>query len=48
MPDELADLVYRMLEKDRVARIPSVRLVGVELEEILRVTSLKLCKLSRL
>jgi predicted ATPase/tetratricopeptide (TPR) repeat protein len=34
-PDALVDLVYRMLEKDRSARIPSVRLVGAELEALL-------------
>ena len=34
-PDALVDLVYRMLEKDRSARIPSMRLVGAELEAIL-------------
>lgn len=34
-PVELADLIYRMLAKDREARIPSVRLVGSELEPIL-------------
>nr|MBP6297832.1 protein kinase [Anaerolineae bacterium] len=34
-PVELADLIYRMLAKDRDARIPSVRLVGSELEPIL-------------
>jgi predicted ATPase/predicted Ser/Thr protein kinase len=34
-PDALADLVYRMLQKDRQQRIPSVRLVGAELEAIL-------------
>ena len=34
-PNALADLVYRMLEKDRQQRIPSVRLVGAELEAIL-------------
>lgn len=34
IPDALADLVYRMLEKDRLQRIPSVRLVGAELEAI--------------
>ena len=33
-PDALVDLVYRMLEKDRSARVPSVRLVGAELEAI--------------
>jgi len=36
VPDALADLVYRMLEKDRQQRIPSVRLVGAELEAILK------------
>jgi serine/threonine protein kinase len=35
VPDALAGLVYRMLEKDRAARIPRVRLVGAELEDIL-------------
>ncbi len=35
-PDALVDLVYRMLEKDRQQRIPSVRLVGAELEAILK------------
>ncbi|MGD9147722.1 MAG: protein kinase, partial [Anaerolineae bacterium] len=35
-PEALADLVYRMLEKDREGRIPSVRLVGAELEAILK------------
>jgi serine/threonine-protein kinase len=35
-PDALADLVYRMLEKDRQQRVPSVRLVGAELEAILK------------
>jgi serine/threonine protein kinase/predicted ATPase/tetratricopeptide (TPR) repeat protein len=35
VPDALADLVYRMIEKDRAQRIPSVRLVGAELEAIL-------------
>lgn len=34
-PVELADLIYRMLAKDRDARIASVRLVGSELEPIL-------------
>lgn len=34
-PLELADLVYRMLEKNRGQRIPSVRQVGAELERIL-------------
>ena len=36
VPDALADLVYRMLEKDRQQRIPSVRLVGAELEAMLK------------
>jgi predicted ATPase/Tfp pilus assembly protein PilF len=35
-PLPLVDLVYRMLEKDRHARIPSVRLVGAELEALLQ------------
>ena len=35
-PEALVDLVYRMLEKDRQQRIPSVRLVGAELEAILK------------
>ncbi|HSR29272.1 MAG TPA: protein kinase, partial [Anaerolineae bacterium] len=34
IPDALADLVYRMLERDHQQRIPSVRLVGAELEAI--------------
>jgi predicted ATPase len=33
-PDALADLIYRTLEKDPQQRIPSVRLVGAELEAI--------------
>jgi non-specific serine/threonine protein kinase len=35
-PGALVDLVCRMLEKDREQRIPSVRLVGTELEAILK------------
>jgi predicted ATPase/predicted Ser/Thr protein kinase len=35
-PEALVDLVYRMLEKDPQQRIPSVRLVGAELEAILK------------
>jgi predicted ATPase len=35
VPTPLADLVYRMLERDPEARIPSVRIVGAELEGIL-------------
>ncbi|MBC8171001.1 MAG: protein kinase [Anaerolineae bacterium] len=34
-PIGLIDLVYRMLEKDREARIPSIRLIGAELEAIM-------------
>jgi predicted ATPase len=36
VPIALVDLVYRMLAKDRHARINSARLVGAELEAILR------------
>lgn len=36
VPVSLVDLVYRMLEKDVHARIPSVRLIGAELESIIR------------
>ncbi|MCI0710996.1 MAG: protein kinase [Chloroflexi bacterium] len=35
VPIALVDLVYRMLEKNPQARIPSVRIVGAELESIL-------------
>lgn len=35
IPVELVDLIYRMLAKDREARIPSIRLVGSELDPIL-------------
>jgi predicted ATPase/DNA-binding CsgD family transcriptional regulator/predicted Ser/Thr protein kinase len=35
-PDQLVDLVYRMLTKELDARIPSVRLVGAELEAIMQ------------
>ncbi len=34
VPVALADLIYRMLEKDHLRRIPSVRLVGAELEAL--------------
>ncbi|MGD2158620.1 MAG: protein kinase [Anaerolineales bacterium] len=34
-PIPLIDLLYRMLEKDPLARIPSVRYVGAELEDVL-------------
>jgi serine/threonine protein kinase/predicted ATPase len=36
VPTALADLIYRMLEKDPLHRIPSVRLVGAEIEAILQ------------
>ncbi len=36
IPTALVDLIYRMLAKERNARIPSVRLVGAELETIIR------------
>ena len=36
VPLDLVDLVYRMLEKDPMARIPSVRHIGAELEDILQ------------
>lgn len=35
IPISLIDLIYRMLERDPQARIPSVRIVGAELEAIL-------------
>lgn len=35
IPPALADLIYRMLYKDRETRIPSARLVGAEMEIIL-------------
>jgi serine/threonine protein kinase/tetratricopeptide (TPR) repeat protein len=35
-PTALVDLVYRMLAKDVHARIPSVRLIGAELESLIR------------
>ncbi len=34
LPIPLIDLIYRMLEKDRTARIPNARLVAAELEAI--------------
>ncbi|NDJ76653.1 MAG: protein kinase [Chloroflexi bacterium] len=39
-PVGLVDLVYRMLEKDRDQRLPSMRQVGAELEAILHGTKL--------
>ncbi|MEM7115344.1 MAG: protein kinase, partial [Chloroflexota bacterium] len=36
IPDIVEDLLYRMLAKNRADRIPSIRLVGAELEAILR------------
>lgn len=38
-PVALVDLIYRMLEKNKDARIPSVRLVGAELEAIMQGTT---------
>jgi serine/threonine protein kinase/tetratricopeptide (TPR) repeat protein len=35
-PTALVDLVYRMMKKDVNARIPSVRLIGAELESLIR------------
>lgn len=36
LPTALIDLIYRMLKRDRHERIPSVRLVGAEIEAIIR------------
>jgi serine/threonine protein kinase/predicted ATPase/Tfp pilus assembly protein PilF len=36
VPTGLVDLIYRMVEKNRQARIPSVRLIGAELESLIR------------
>lgn len=36
VPIALVDLIYRMLVKDRQGRLPSVRLIGAELEALLR------------
>jgi serine/threonine protein kinase/tetratricopeptide (TPR) repeat protein len=36
VPTGLVDLIYRMMEKNRQARIPSVRLIGAELESLIR------------
>jgi serine/threonine protein kinase/predicted ATPase len=36
LPIALVDLIYRMLERDPHARIPSVRLIGAELEAIIQ------------
>ena len=36
LPTALVDLINRMLERDRHARIPSVRLIGAEIEAIMR------------
>jgi predicted ATPase/DNA-binding CsgD family transcriptional regulator len=41
IPVGLVDLIYRMLEKDRNARIPSMRLIGAELESVIQGTSSK-------
>jgi serine/threonine protein kinase/tetratricopeptide (TPR) repeat protein len=40
-PIALVDLIYRMMQKDRATRISSARLVGAELEAILRMPDLK-------
>jgi predicted ATPase/Tfp pilus assembly protein PilF len=45
-PVALMDLVYRMLEKDRNSRIPSVRLIGAELEAIMQGASLRAAAIS--
>ena len=37
--DALADLVYRMLSKDRQQRLPSIRLAGAELEAMMQDTA---------
>jgi RNA polymerase sigma factor (sigma-70 family) len=49
VPTALIDLIYRMLEKDPQARIPSVRVIGAELEAILegRAVSLLLVQKGR-
>lgn len=39
LPTALVDLIYRMLIKDRNTRISSIRIVGAELEAIIRGTS---------
>lgn len=36
IPEPLADLLYRMLVKDREGRVPSIRLIGAELEGMLK------------
>ena len=36
IPTALVDLIYRMLDKNRQSRIPSARLIGAELETIIR------------
>ena len=36
LPTRLVDLIYRMLDKNRNSRIPSARLIGAELEAIIR------------
>lgn len=35
-PTALVDLIYRMLDKNRASRIPSARLIGAELETLIR------------
>jgi len=39
LPTALVDLIYRMLEKDKHARIPSVRMVGAQIEAVMRGTT---------
>ncbi|GAB5492915.1 MAG: hypothetical protein Phog2KO_31300 [Phototrophicaceae bacterium] len=36
VPTALVDLIYRMLDKNRASRIPSARLIGAELEALIR------------
>jgi serine/threonine protein kinase/predicted ATPase/Tfp pilus assembly protein PilF len=36
VPTGLIDLIYRMLNKDRQARVPSIRMIGVSLETIIQ------------
>lgn len=36
LPSALVDLIYRMLDKNRHSRIPGARLIGAELEAIIR------------
>ena len=47
VPVALVDLIYRMLEKDRDQRIDSMRLVGAELEKLLRGSGVAAARLAR-